>query len=106
MLRLFERNRRSAEPRNSSGETNYFTILPGGRASINPEGAVFLNVEKGVIFRSNRVGSRIWQGVQKQESPAYMAAQISREYDVAEERAAQDTALFLAQLEAEGFLVR
>ena len=106
MFRFFARNRRLAAQRNVSGKANSFTILPDGRASINPEGAVFLNVGKGVMFKSNRVGSRIWQGVQNQESPAYMAAQISLEYGVPEELAALDTAQFLAQLEAEGFLVR
>ena len=70
------------------------------------DGAVFLNVERGVIFKSNRVGSRIWQGVLNQESLAAMAAQISREYAVSQKQVAQDAAQFLAQLEAEGFLAR
>ena len=79
MFRFLTRNPRLIDERILSGETSSFTILPAGRASIHPDGAVFLNVERGVIFKSNRVGSRIWQGVLNQESLAAMAAQISRE---------------------------
>ena len=106
MFRFLTRNPRLIDERILSGETSSFTILPAGRASIHPDGAVFLNVERGVIFKSNRVGSRIWQGLLHRESPAAMVAQISREYAVPREQAAQDTAQFLAQLEAEGFLAR
>ncbi len=106
MLRSLAKNPPLMDERILSRETNSFKILPAGRASIHRDGAVFLNVERGVIFKSNRVGSRIWRGVLNQESPAAMAAQISREYAVPEEQAAQDTARFLAQLEAEGFLAR
>ena len=106
MLRFFSRNRSSIDKAILSGEPNSFTILPAGRASILADGAIFLNIEKGVIFKSNRIGSRIWQGVVNQESPASMAAQISHEYAIPEEKAFEDTARFLVQLESEGFLVR
>jgi hypothetical protein len=106
MFRFFARNRDFTDKRVLSGRTNPFKILDAGRASIHPDGVVFLNIQRGVIFKSNRVGSRIWQGVQNQQSPSAIASQISREYAVPEEQAANDTAQFLAQLEAEGFLVR
>jgi len=106
MLRFFQKNRHWIDEQPVSPNTDCFRILPVGRASIHPDGAVFLNVGSGVIFKSNRVGSRIWQGLQNRETPAEMAAQISREYGVPEEQAAEDTAHFLAQLETEGFLAR
>ena len=104
MLRFFSRKELANRSPIGSG-SEFFRVLPAGRASIHADGAVFLNVERGVIFKSNRLGSRIWQGVQNQESPAAMAAEISREYRIPQQQAAEDTAQFLNQLEAEGFLV-
>jgi len=106
MLRFFRRKQHVIDRRPIGAGTNFFQVLPSGRASIHPDGAVFLNIEHGVIFKSNSVGSRIWRGVQRQESPAAMAAAISREYNIPEKRAEEDTAQFLAQLEAEGFLIQ
>ena len=104
MFRFFAKRRHLGNQRLLNGD--FFTILPASRVSIRPEGAVFLNVERGVIFKSNSVGARIWQGVQEQQSPAGMAAQISRDYGVPEEEVAGDIGRFLRQLEAEGFLAR
>ena len=106
MFQRFAKNQPLKGRRELSGETSSLTILPAGRASLNPDGVVFLNVASGVVFKSNRVGSRIWEGVQKQQNPAAIAAQISREYCIPNEQASEDTATFLAQLEAEGFLAR
>jgi coenzyme PQQ synthesis protein D (PqqD) len=106
MFRFFARNRLSGNRVNAFPQSTSFRISPAGRASLHAGGAVFLNVEKGVIFKANRIGSRIWQGVQNQESPAEMAARLSREYAVPENVALEDTARFLAQLEAAGFVVR
>jgi hypothetical protein len=106
MFRFFVKRHHTVDTGVPDSESGCFQISPAGRASIHPDGAVFLNVERGVIFKSNRVGSRIWQGIQNHESPAGIAARISREYAVPEELASQDTARFLAQLETEGFLTR
>jgi len=106
MFRFLAKRRHRTGDAVPDNKSRCFRVSPDGRTSIHPDGAVFLHVDRGVIFKSNRVGSRIWQGIQNHESPACIAAQISREYAVPEQQASEDTARFLTQLEAEGFLIR
>ena len=77
-----------------------------GRISLTSEGAVFLHVETGTVFRSNRIGARIWQGVLDGRNQEAIADEISREYGAPREQVAQDTAQFLTELESAGFLAR
>ena len=91
MLRFFQRTRRAAERKHGGP----FTVSAAGRVSLNPEGAVFLHVETGTVFRSNRIGARIWQGVIDGRNPDAIADEISREYAAPREQVAQDTARFL-----------
>jgi hypothetical protein len=67
---------------------------------------VFLHVRRGGVFKSNRIGARIWKGLLDHESLEGIAAQISREYAVPRKQVEQDTTRFLAELETEGFLAR
>ena len=99
MFRFFHRSK-PAEERKFSGP---FTVSAGGRISLTPEGAVFLHVETGTVFRSNRIGARIWQGVLDGRNQEAIADEISREYGAPREQVAQDTAQFLTELESAGF---
>ena len=81
-----------------------YTISAAGRTAIHEDGAVFFHLDTGVLFKSNRVGAQIWKGVLSQDTPATIISQISSEYGIAEEQAAQDTGQFLAALESEGFV--
>ena len=83
-----------------------YEVSPFGRTSAHPEGVVFLHLETGILFKANRVGARIWEGVLNHDSPEIIASQISREYAVPASQVEADTAGFLADLEAQGFLCR
>jgi hypothetical protein len=102
MFRFFQRPKRAALHKASDG----FKILPAGRISLTSEGAVFLHLETGTVFRSNRVGARIWRGVLDGQNQEYIADEISREYGAPREQVAQHTAQFLTELESAGFLAR
>jgi hypothetical protein len=67
---------------------------------------VFLHARRGVVFTSNRIGARIWQGLVDQEAVETIVARISREADVGLDRVRQDATEFVAELETHGFLSR
>ena len=102
MFRFFQRARRTEE-RKVSGP---FTVSAAGRISLTSEGAVFLHVETGTVFRSNRIGAHIWQGVLDGRNQEAIADEISHEYGVPREQVGKHTAQFLTELESAGFLAR
>ena len=104
MARFFPGFARYARGRKPNTPALSYTISSAGRTAMHEDGAVFLHLHTGVLFKSNRVGARIWRGVLNHDSPATIISQISSEYGVDESQAAQDAVQFLAQLEAEGFV--
>src|SRR5580765_463374 len=82
------------------------SISPDARASVRPDGVVFLPVGSGSVFRSNPIGARIWRGLLEREGMDSIAAHISREYAVPREQVEQDAACFVADLETAGLLSR
>ena len=84
------------------------SIIPSSevRASVQQDGVVFLHLRSGIVFRSNRIGAAIWKGLGSRQDLAAIALEIGREYGIPAEQAARDAAGFVAQLEAQGFLVR
>jgi len=83
-----------------------FSISPDARASVRPDGVVFLHVGSGSVFKSNAIGARIWQGLLEREAVDTIAADISREYTVPREQVERDAAGFIADLETEGLVAR
>jgi hypothetical protein len=67
---------------------------------------VFLHSTKGSVFSANRVGASIWEGVCAGRTPEQISATVSREFQASREAVAGDIARFLAELQAEGILVR
>jgi hypothetical protein len=94
MLRLFRR----------TVQQNAVRISPDCKVSISQEGAVFLHTARGIVYTSNGIGARIWQGLQDRQSVDEISAQIGRDYGVPGERVRQDAAHFLTELESQGFL--
>ena len=92
--------------RRRTGEDNSIVISSDARVSLDQDGAVFLQVRRGIVFTSNRIGARIWQGLQDREGVETIAARISAENGVPHDRVRQDTAAFVAELDAQGFLSR
>ena len=96
MLRLFRR----------TVQHNAVGISPDCKVSLSQDGAVFLQTAKGIVYTSNGIGARIWQGLQDRQSVNEISAQIGRDYGVPGERVRQDAVHFLAELESQGFLTR
>jgi len=67
---------------------------------------VFLHTARGIVYTSNGIGARIWQGLQDGQSMDEISARIGRDYGVPGERVRQDATRFLAELESQGFVSR
>jgi hypothetical protein len=65
---------------------------------------MLLDLASGVYYELEAVGSRIWQLLAEQTTPAEVAHQISVEYGVSEASAAEDLIDLLDELSASGLL--
>jgi hypothetical protein len=97
MLRLF---------RGRTLQRNPIEISPDCKVSLSQDGAVFLRTAKGIVYTSNGIGARIWQGLQDRQSVEEISARIGRDFGVPGEQVLRDAARFVAELESEGFLSR
>lgn len=68
------------------------------------EETVLLDLDSGVYFTLNQVGSIVWRGLERSESVATIVARIVAEYDVATNEAEADVAALLEQLAEKGLL--
>jgi hypothetical protein len=89
-----------------TSEGDSIVISPDAKVSLDRSGAVFLHARRGIVFTSNRIGARIWQGLVDREAVETIAARISREAGIGLDRVRKDTAEFVAELETHGFLFR
>ena len=102
---LFRKQRPPARIAGQGAAQGTFRISREGKAAIDEEGIVLFHLSTGVIFRANRIGSRIWQGLAGGLTPKMIAAALSSEYGVPVERVEQDAAAFIADLKAHRFLI-
>jgi len=96
---------RSKRP-SSPSPNERIVISPEARVSSGQDGAAFLHARSGIVFTSNRIGARIWQGLVESESAEVIAARIGREHGVAQDQAYRDAVAFIGELESHGFLSR
>lgn len=66
--------------------------------------AVLLDVQQGLYFGLDDVGTHIWEQVAKGATEAEIVRGIVNEYEVAPEQAARDVADFVATLQARGLV--
>jgi hypothetical protein len=66
--------------------------------------AVLLNLDSGIYFGLDAVGTRMWQLIVEQEQLAEVARSIVAEYDVSQEQCAADLLALVARLEAQGLV--
>jgi hypothetical protein len=92
--------------RERSSEGNPVMISSDARVSLDENGAVFLHARSGIVFTSNRIGARIWQGLLDREGVEAIASRISQEACMPHDLVRRDTAEFIAELETQGFLSR
>ena len=106
LKKLFKRPAPALSHTIMAGETGHsFTISPHTRASVQEDGVVFLHLDTGKVFRSNRVGAAIWRKVEGHKALDRIADEIGSEYGVPREQAARDASEFLTQLWQRGFVL-
>ena len=66
--------------------------------------AVLLNLNSGMYFGLDPVGTRIWQLMQEQERLDEVARSIVAEFEVTEEQCVADLLSLVAKLEGEGLV--
>jgi coenzyme PQQ synthesis protein D (PqqD) len=98
--------RRQQTAQHATDGSDPISISPYAKVSLDPNGAAFLHVRSGLVFTSNRIGARIWRGLLERESVETIIARISDENGVPAAQARQDTVEFVAELEAQGFVLR
>jgi hypothetical protein len=67
--------------------------------------AAILNLESGIYFGLDRVGTRIWTLLQDYGSLRRVFEAVQQEYDVAPERLEGDLLLLVEELRAKGLLI-
>jgi hypothetical protein len=68
--------------------------------------AVILNVDSGVYFGLDRVGTRVWQLVGENGDLPSMAARLEQEYEVTRDVLERDLESFITTLVEKGLIVR
>ena len=92
--------------RPASSEGDPIAISSDARVSLDQNGAVFLNARSGIVFTSNHIGARIWQGLLDREGVEAIATRSSRDAGMPHDLVRRDTAEFVAELETQGLLSR
>lgn len=75
-------------------------------ASIHDDGIVFFQTRSARIFAANRVGARMWQGIEQSLSRDALVAAIASENGISEATAQKDVERFVAQLDEHGLLAK
>lgn len=90
----------------SSGDRLALCAAPHVRASLHDGGVVWLDLDRGKVFSSNRAGAMIWTAVVERRSLDRVAELIGREFAISAEAALADAVDYLTQLVAQGLLIR
>jgi hypothetical protein len=80
------------------------TISRSVRLSKSPDGGILLDVDLGVVFSLNSVGTRIVELLQQGNDAMTLADVISREFQVSRDVARSDVSDFLTVLQAQKLL--
>ena len=80
------------------GDDDRFTCPPDVLARVIDGEAVLLNLESGIYFGLNEVGSCIWQRIVGGSTVRDMTRQVVEEFEVSEEVARRDIDALLEQL--------
>lgn len=68
------------------------------------EEVILLNVETGIYFGLDAIGTRIWSALEQGATEAEIFAQLLEEYEVEAEQLRADIAGFLASLREQGLV--
>ena len=101
LARLFERTEAVA-----GSSTDGPAVSSEVRSTVEGGNLVLLHMKKGLLFKSNRTGARIWQGLQDRRPLLRIAEELSREFGVPPDVVKRDVDGFIADLESHGLLAR
>jgi hypothetical protein len=90
----------TAQPAGSFSTAVKVTLVQNIRDSINQDGAVLLDIDRGLCLSLNIVGAKIWQMLKMDQSGEQIITALGREFtDVPRPQLQQDYLDFLRQLE-------
>ena len=75
-------------------------VNPEAAASFHEDGMVILHTGRGRLFGANKIGARIWRGLEQQVPLETIVSEISDEYHITLTTAREHTDHFLAQLQS------
>lgn len=75
------------------------------RATHGTDGAIVLDIQQGLVFRLNPVGSRILELLKQGHSEEEIATEVSQQFDVSRDVVTADLTEFLANLEKHHLIV-
>lgn len=84
-----------------------WAIMPHIRATTNEDGAVLLDIEKGVCYSLNSVGARIWRTIESKKGRATAKSildALESQFVVSHEELARDTDEYLRSLQEKGLI--
>jgi hypothetical protein len=76
------------------------------RAVIEPQGLVLLHMSKGMFYRANHVGARVWEKLAAGMCLDGIVHQIANEFGVPTTAVAPDVCQFVGALLDQGFLMQ
>lgn len=62
------------------------------------EEGVLLNIDNGEYFRLSKVGTEIWEEIERNKTIKEMALAIAKKYDISDKRAFSDVLIFIKKL--------
>jgi hypothetical protein len=74
-------------------------VAKGVRETVNQDGAVLLDIEQGLCFSLNPIGTRIWEMVKDGRSVAEITDALQLEYRLPRSQLVSDVSDFLKRLE-------
>jgi Coenzyme PQQ synthesis protein D (PqqD) len=80
-------------------------VAPHIRASVTPDGILFLDIASGRMFSANAIGAHIWTRLRDGWREADVAREIACGSGVDEDLVRRDVSDFTAALAASGFLL-
>lgn len=73
-------------------------IARGVRETVNQDGAVLLDIEQGLCFSLNPIGTKIWEMVKDGRSPDEITDVLQQEFLLPRSQVVEDVSDFLKQL--------
>ena len=86
------------------GEAQLYQISNDVMVREVDDGAVLLELEKGVYYGLDPIGLRIWHMISEQRSIGTICEQLNLEYDVSQNKLSSDVINLLGELEQNGLV--